>query len=254
LLHYATGHVSFMEGQVARYLIAMILLAAMPAAALANADADRCYDISVSDGDPDEGIAACSRAIESGGLADGKLAAAYTGRGLAYIAKESYNAAIKDFDAALKAVPDFEAAAINRGVARGLKGEFQNALTDFDEVIEVDPFSARAHNGRCYTLAQMGKTDEALKACERAFKLDPNEPYILDSRGYAYFKSGDFRRALADYDLALQIDPGKAKTLFSRGVTKLRLGNRDDGQRDLAAARTLDSRIDRKMVRIGVVP
>jgi len=139
-------------------------------------------------------------------------------------------------------------------MAHGEKGDYPAAVTDFKAVIERDPQSVAAYNGRCYTLALIGDAGHALDDCNRALVLAPNTPYILDSRAYAFLRAGDFPRAAADYDLIVQIEPKNAPALYGRGIARLRLGRRQDGEQDLAAARAADAAIDAEMQKIGLTP
>ena len=75
----------------------------------------------------------------------------------------------------------------------------------------------------------------------------------MDTRGYAYFKLGQFQQAIQDYEAALRAYPGMASTLYQRGVAKLKLGD-GTGEVDIAAARSINSRIAERMSEIGVIP
>jgi tetratricopeptide (TPR) repeat protein len=241
---------------LARLFFILLLLAATPALAQAADDAEECLNLGRTEADAgsDRRIEVCTRAIESGALAQEKLAATLGARGAAYLRKGDLDRAIADYDAALRLAPDDADALLNRAMARGEKGDYPAAIMDFKAVIERNPQSVPAYNGRCYTLALMGDAVRALEDCNSALALAPNTPYILDSRAYAFLRAGDFRRAAADYDLILQIEPRNAPALYGRGIARLRLGRQQDGQQDLAAARAADTGIDAAMGKIGLTP
>jgi tetratricopeptide (TPR) repeat protein len=244
------------EAVLVRSLFILLLLAAAPALAQSNDDAEQCLSLGKAEADAgsDRRIEVCTRAIESGSLSQEKLAVALNSRGAAYARRNDPDRAISDFDAALRLYPDFLAALLDRGMAYGTKGDYERSVADFSAVILRNPKLTQAYNGRCYTLALMGDAAHALEDCNRALALEPNTPYILDSRAYAFLRAGDFPRALADYDLILQIEPKNAPALYGRGIARLRLGRRQDGEQDLVAARAADAGIDAEMQKIGVAP
>lgn len=239
-----------------RLFFILLLLTAAPALAQSADDAAECLNLGKKEADAgsDRRLEVCTRAIESGALTQGKLAAALGARGATYLRKGDLDRAIADYDAALRLSPDDADALLNRAMAHGEKGDYPEAIMDFKAVIERNPQSVPAYNGRCYTLALMGDAVRALEDCDRALALQPNTPYILDSRAYAFLRAGDFRRAAADYDLILQIEPKNAPALYGRGIARLRLGRQQDGQQDLAAARAADAGIDAAMGKIGLAP
>lgn len=67
-----------------------------------------CHEDATSD--PDTAIRDCTAAIGSGQLSGADLAGASLDRGIAYLHKENYDLAIRDFDQAIRSKPDFAAA------------------------------------------------------------------------------------------------------------------------------------------------
>ncbi len=241
---------------MARLVFILLLLAAMPALAQWNDDAQQCWQLGrvPADAGSDRRIEACSRAIDSGELTQKNLAATCNNRGTAYSSKGDLDRAITDFDKSLELYPGYLNALMDRGIAYSTKGDHERALADFNAAVDANPQLAGPYNGRCYTLALMGKAAAAIADCNRALAIEPNTPYILDSRAYAFLRAGDFRRALADYDLILQLEPKNAPALYGRGIARLRLGRQQDGEQDLAAARAADAGIDAAMSKIGLAP
>jgi tetratricopeptide (TPR) repeat protein len=82
--------------------------------------------------------------------------------------------------------------------------------------------------------------------------LRPNDAAALDSRGFTYLKLGQFDSAIADYDAVLKLKPRTASSLYGRGVAKLKKGDRNGGNSDIAAARAIQADIVEEYTRYGV--
>jgi tetratricopeptide (TPR) repeat protein len=86
----------------------------------------------------DEAISACNRLISAGDL--GNFAApAFYNRGTAYAQKSDLDAAVKDFNEALRLDPSFAAAYTGRGTAYWLRGKPDLAVVDWSEAIRLAP-------------------------------------------------------------------------------------------------------------------
>jgi tetratricopeptide (TPR) repeat protein len=86
----------------------------------------------------DEAISACNRLISAGDL--GNFAApAFYNRGTAYAQKSDLDAAVKDFNEALRLDPSFAAAYTGCGTAYWLRGKPDLAVADWSEAIRLAP-------------------------------------------------------------------------------------------------------------------
>ena len=128
-------------------LIALPLLTAVPSqadtpplsgdaagAAAGGAEVAACID-AAKRRDADAAIELCSRALDTGHLAEAPTVAALVNRGLAHIAKNEPAAAIPDFDRAIQMRPDTIAFYDMRALAHAMQGEAAPAIADYAEVI-----------------------------------------------------------------------------------------------------------------------
>jgi tetratricopeptide (TPR) repeat protein len=76
----------------------------------------------------------------------------------------------------------------------------------------------------------------------------------LDSRGYVHLKLQNYQAAIADYDAAIRVVPRFAVALYGRGVAKVKSGNIEEGNADIAEALKLDGAIADRMAKLGVAP
>ena len=97
-----------------------------------------------------------------------------------------------------------------------------------------------ALNSRCWIRAMLGvELDKAIDDCDDAIDSDSRNPSYFDSRGWVYLRQGKYKKALADFDRSLGLQPEAAWPLYGRGLTQARLGNAEQAEADLAAARKL---------------
>ena len=138
---------------------------------------------------PDERIAACTRAINSG---------RWKGSGLAW----AYE---------------------NRSIAYHDKGDLDRSKADFNQALKLYPPS-HAEFTRCAGLYG----DAAIAACTRAinsgaFRGDQLAKIYLN-RGIEYGGKGNHDRAIEDFSEAIRLWPNYASAYYRRGLSRARQG------------------------------
>jgi tetratricopeptide (TPR) repeat protein len=116
--------------------------------------------------------------------------------------------------------------------------QFERAIADLDRVVAAEPRNAAAYFQRGLAQSNLGRYDLALADYDRAVEFDPSAE-TLNNRGRVHYERGQFAQALADYDRALAIDGKFVVALGNRGWALLRLGRRDEAERDFRAALAL---------------
>jgi tetratricopeptide (TPR) repeat protein len=118
-------------------------------------------------------IPACTSVIQSHGQTPQNLARAFFYRGRAQSASGRFDAAIRDFDEAIRLAPGFPDPFNFRGVAWAGQGQFERAIADFDQAIQLDPNYAVAIYNRGLAAQNLGRTDEANRYFKRAKQAGP---------------------------------------------------------------------------------
>jgi hypothetical protein len=170
-----------------------------------------------ADATADAMLAACSAMIDGGRENGGRLAEIYANRAKAWHANAQFNAAIGDFDQALRLAPQ----------------------------------KVEALQGRCMSRAVVGQLLQALADCDQALKIRPDDIASLEARGFTHRKMRAFDRSIADYDAVLQREPKRAAALFGRGAARLDAGDQG-GILDIKEAKLVQSDVAQQFARYGV--
>jgi len=258
-----------MVSLLASLCIGIVSASGASAAGAQRRDAQACVSLS----DLDQAIAACTRIIERGparvratalnqrGRAltqkrdydaairdfdeairlEGRDGALYNNRGWVYLTKEQYDLAIRDYDEAIRLNPGFAPAHANRGWAYANKGDVDRALADVDDALKLDPRFVDAYRYRGSVRFTKGDREGAIRDINEALRLSPNNIQALWSRGYAYAQMGELDRAMHDFDEIIRIDPKNPFGYFQRGTAQLRKGDVDLAIRDYSEAIWLNS-------------
>jgi lipoprotein NlpI len=181
-------------------------------------------------------IDACTALLNTR-LTSANEAIALFNRGGAYIDNAQYDAAIPDYDAAIKINPDFAAAYNNRGNAYDDKGEHDRAIQDYDQAIRIAPGFAIAFNNRGSTRTEQAAYDQAITDFDQAIQLAPRYYNAFMNRGRAQFFRGNFTAAVDDFGHGMSVRPGDAYAALWRYLAHARSGatQLDELRRDVAS-------------------
>ena len=133
-------------------------------------------------------------------------------------------------------------------------GQTAEALRQYDLWVKTHQKDARLAgvlNGRCWLRARLNiDLPLALEDCKEAVDRDHGEASYHDSLGWTYLRLGDAARAKKAFDGAIKLKD-LSFSLYGRGLAQLRLNDTAGGERDLAAARKLQPRIDEEVRKEG---
>lgn len=115
-----------------------------------------------------------------------------------------------------------------------------------------DAGRAEVLNGRCWLRARLGlELDKALSDCRQAIRLADVDHSYHDSLGWTYLRMGDARRAIEAFDEAIALRPSEAWSLYGRSLAHRKEGKVAAADRDLAAARKADAKIETDVSKAG---
>lgn len=197
------------------------------------------------------------------GCASTKEANKYYKLGLEMYNANSYDAAIENFNRAIKLRRDQAAFYEMRGLARKKKGDLDGAIADYDSAVRLEPENPKYYelaastriNNKNYEgairylnklvlirpnyinyvlLGQLEhenkNLDGAINAYSRAIQLDRNNTLAYFLRGIVQKDKGDDTSAAADHEKALQRNPDKRlyNYYFELAQWKYKIGSMED--------------------------
>jgi tetratricopeptide (TPR) repeat protein len=190
--------------------------------------------------------------------APGRIDALMT-RADVYAGAGDWDHALADYGEVVKLDP--KQARGHAGIAETLasKGDLPGGIAAFGRALEIAPTEASFWARRCWMRTRLGRElDAALSDCQHALELQPGADYLLGGRAFVYLARKNYALAIADYDADLHLLqpglPADPYALYGRGLAKLRLGNREGGQSDMAAARAIEPKIGAEYASWGFKP
>ena len=168
-------------------------------------------------------------------------------------------AALAEFEQALKLLPNYAEAVAARAESLDMMGKIDAARPEYERArslwagqrpgapdrsylfrqrgrftFEVDSYELallRVKTGSFPHLAcgnallAQGHPEEALKCYDRALKIKQNDPDLTALKGEALSMAGRYKAAVEAFDFALATNPKAPETLNARGIAKLGLGD-----------------------------
>ncbi|WP_243050475.1 aspartyl protease family protein [Dyella sp. RRB7] len=127
-------------------------------------------------------------------------------------------------------------------------------LDDWIRLHSDDAMLGYVLNQRCWARSLSNQMlDEALKDCLKAIKRDGENASYLDSLGLVELRLGHYPESIKAYGKAVAQNPRSAWSRYGLGLAKIRSGQTDAGNADLVAARALDSKIETRAAKYGLV-
>lgn len=181
----------------------------------------------------DERIAACTRAIASGGLTPDNQAVAFCDRGTGYQLKRQTALALADFDEAVRLEPEAVTVHICRGDAEIMRDAFDKAIEHYDQEIAHDANSHGAYVGRGVAYSHQHDLERSIADDTKAIALDGSDPVAFSNRGGSYQQQKRYELAIADYSQAIKLDPQNTAALTGRGAARAATKDYDSAIVDL---------------------
>jgi Tfp pilus assembly protein PilF len=116
----------------------------------------------------------------------------------------------------------------------GGMGNRTAAVAQYRAALDLDSRNLLALNNLAYTLA-LDDPDEALKYAQQAGEVGPDNAAVQDTLGWVYYRKGIYSTATSYLKNAVAKEP-TARRQFHLGMAYIKAGDRDLGQKTLAAA------------------
>lgn len=168
------------------------------------------------------------------GKGDANPAVALTASGNDWRSKGDLDRAIADYDAAIRANPQYAVAFANRGLAKRDKGDVDGGIADLSRAIEINPKLAPAYVARGVAKLRAGDAEAAIVDYTHAIEIDPKLAAAYNSLAWALATAlppavRDGRRAVETALKACELSEWKNPTyLDTLAASYARAGNFGD--------------------------
>jgi len=135
-------------------------------------------------------------------------AEAFTRLGIVMHGQEQLDAAIEQYQQALRINPDLPLTHFNLGVAHQELHQYAEAETSYRNTIHLQPDYANVHANLGYVLNLQSKHEEAAAAYQQALIFDPDTAEIHHNLGLVLMAQGRTDEAENSLQTALRLNPG----------------------------------------------
>jgi len=135
------------------------------------------------------------------------------------------DAALEDFEAALKVDPKTTLALGQRGMIRRTQGRYDDAVNDFTKAIVIEPKDATLFTARGITYRLMNKHADAVPDLEQAIKLNPSDYTARNELGLTYYVTNAFENAAEQFAKAAELNKKDAVLWSNLGIARRMQGD-----------------------------
>ena len=195
----------------------------------AIADVKACVNV----GEPRKMVGLCGRAIRTGKLPDKYLIMAYSHRAYAYVTREQYRHALRDYGAVLRIDSRDADAYAGRAQVNNRMDNWRAAVEHYATAIQIRPDFTAAYYNRGLVYAQHKQYEKAVADFSKTLALAPKEVDALYNRAYAHYLLGRFDRAVRDFSGVLKRQPENINALKLRGESQFLSGKWQSAAADI---------------------
>ncbi|AFY31530.1 tetratricopeptide repeat protein [Calothrix sp. PCC 7507] len=140
-------------------------------------------------------------------------------------ARGDFDAALTNYNKALKLHPDDADIYYKRGLARHEISDYAGAIADYNQAIKINPNNAKAYNKRGLSHYQLGDYEAAIDDYNQAIRINPHVAVNFKNRADARSQLGDNQGAIEDYTQAIKINPNYAIVDTNGSISRYLLTN-----------------------------
>ncbi len=120
------------------------------------------------------------------------------------------------------------------------RANLKKALEAARSAVAKDPQFGFARSRVAELEFSFGRTARAIESIDYALKYTPKNAYAIALNGFLLAAKNRTKEAQAQFENAITIDGALGYAWFGRGLCKIRLGNAEEGRRDLQVAATVE--------------
>lgn len=169
-------------------------------------------------------------------------AGAWSNRGNSRVSQNKLEAALTDYNQAIKLAPNVTDPYLNRGTALEGLGKWQEAIADYNHVLELDPQDAMAYNNRGNAKTGLGKWQEAIADYQKATQIAPKFAFARANYALAMYEIGEKQQAEREMRNIVRKYPRFADMRAALTATYWVGGKKGEAESNWVAAYGLDIR------------
>jgi tetratricopeptide (TPR) repeat protein len=127
-------------------------------------------------------------------------------QGLTYYDQGRWQEAIKAFERATLAEPDYELAYFALGITYSRLEFWEKALASFAKAVALNPYHAESYLGLGVAYTVLGRNNDALEVCRKAVQIKPEYAQAHYALALIYLKLADKASALEAWGVLRELD------------------------------------------------
>jgi tetratricopeptide (TPR) repeat protein len=131
-------------------------------------------------------------------------------QGLHYYDQGQWLEAIKAFERAVLAEPDYQLAYFALGITYSRLEFWEKALASFAKAVALSPYHAESYLGLGVAYTVLGRNSDALEVCRKAVQIKPEYAQAHYALALIYLKLGDKASALEEWGVLKKLNRGLA--------------------------------------------
>ena len=155
------------------------------------------------------------------------------------VGKRQFEAAQRILEPLVAARPQDARLQYALGAVLYTQGHLEEAATHLTESARLDPAPAASQYYLALVTRDQGREPEAIAMLERLLKQHPDHAGAREALGGLQMGAQRYAEAEANLREAIRLSPGSVKANYQLGLLLVRSGKKDEGDRQLAHAKTL---------------
>ena len=98
------------------------------------------------------------------------------------------------------------------------------AIREYEAALRADPGFRKAASALAYRHAQAGRDTEALRYLEQVVRLSPRDPDVQFNLGFVYARTGQHRKAIESFRIVTESSPRFDRAWYGMGLSQAALG------------------------------
>jgi tetratricopeptide (TPR) repeat protein len=158
------------------------------------------------------------------------------------------DAALKEYQLALQAAPDFSRAVACSAFIYAGRGDFSAAATHFRDALRIDPNDAEMYFNLGYSCDKKGARSEALEAFKKAVQLNPKLDRAWYGLGMCHAALGEHSAAAAALHEAATLQPMNPHAWYALGMAHHHLHDPEKVKEIILNLHRFDPKMTRQLI------